>query len=232
MIHILHGDNLSKSRDFILELAGRLGDCIKFEFRVTETPPEKIKDCGLSVDMFDRPKLVVIDISGAGRMNLVLYKEVVKKISSNANVVILSGSELTKSNEFMKNSLEIGAKVILNKIPTTSNIFTFVDAVMAKNRNLSYSELKKLLLSGEDDIHLLTMLIYGLRNLAYAKFTSEAFSKISPFAKTKVQNAASRYSEEGIKEIYKCFYDLDLKAKTGGYPDGVLVPLAMEKMLT
>jgi len=232
MIYILHGDNLSKSRDFILELAGALGDCIKFEFKITETPPEKIRDYGLNIDMFNRPKLVVIDISGAGRMNLTSYREVIRKISSNANVVILSESELTKGNEFIKSSLEIGAKVILNKIPATSNIFAFVDAVVAKNRSLSYLELKKLLLLGKNEIHLLTMLIYGLRNLAYVKFSSEAFLKVSPFVKTKAQNAALRYSEEDIKEIYKYFYDLDLKAKTGGYPDGVLVPLAIEKMLT
>ena len=232
MIYILHGDNLPKSRDFILDLERSLGDCAKFEFRALDTLSEKIEEVGLSVDMFGRPKLIVIDISGAGRMNLTGYKDVAKRISDYANVVILSGSELTKGNEFIKSSQEIGAKIIINKTPATSNIFAFVDAVVAKNRSLSYLELKNLLLSGEDDIYLLTMLTYGLRNLSYAKFKSEAFSKIPPFAKNKVQSATSKYSEVGIKEIYKYFYDLDLKAKTGGYPDGILVPLAIEKMLT
>src|SRR3990167_2137592 len=218
MIYILHGDNLPKSRDFILDLERSLGDCAKFEFRALDTLSEKIEEVGLSVDMFGRPKLIVIDISGAGRMNLTGYKDVAKRISDYANVVILSGSELTKGNEFIKSSQEIGAKVIINKTPATSNIFAFVDAVVAKNRSLSYLELKNLLLSGEDDIYLLTMLTYGLRNLSYAK--------------NKVQSATSKYSEVGIKEIYKYFYDLDLKAKTGGYPDGILVPLAIEKMLT
>ena len=232
MIYILHGDNLAKSRDFVLNLERSLGDCVKFEFRISEVAPEKIEEAGLGVDMFDRPKLIVIDISGVGRTNLTDYKEAVKKIAYNAIVVVLSGSELTKGNEFLRSSQEINARVVLNKIPTTSNIFAFIDAVAAKNRNSSYLELKKLLISGEDDIYLLTMLEYGLRNLAYASFASKAFSRIPPFAKMKVQNAASRYSRQDIKEIYKYFYDLDLKAKTGGYPDGVLVPLAIEKMLT
>jgi hypothetical protein len=75
------------------------------------------------------------------------------------------------------------------------------------------------------------MLLYGLRNIAGAKFNSPAFQNASPFVTQKAKAQSAKLSEKDVRDLYSAFYKLDKNVKTGKVLPDVLIPLAIEKVL-
>ena len=234
MIYVLHGSNLSAARSFIVGLHEKAESIsTKKELQVEDTSPEELSNLTSSIDMFGGSPLIILDITSRGRKDMNPYVEVLEKVPyDKALVIVLSGKKLRKSNVFIKNAKKLDARVKEFEEKDDSDIFNFVDRVFEGKRKASYKELQKLILMDKSEFYIFTMLVYGLRNLAYAKFNSPAYEKLHPYVKSKVQRQSQKFSEKAITDLYLYFYDLDLKVKTGRINSGILVPMAIEKVLT
>jgi len=232
MIYIIHGGNLSSSRNFILGLQKKSGVESRFEAPISEISPSRLLEVCSSFDMFGNAPFVVLDISKVGRMDMSEYVEVMKKIPCEAVLIVLSSEELSPSNAFVKNSAKLEARVMVFKEISKANVFKFVDFVYSGNRKASYSELCRLMLAGADVFYVFSMLLYGLRNLSYLKFESPSLSRVPLFVKGRLKVQAEKFSEDDIKEIYRSFYQLDKDVKNGQVQQEMLVPLAIEKVFS
>ncbi len=141
-----------------------------------------------------------------------------------------TGSDLWKlSNEIDKLSL-FNKKIIVKDVELlvksneAGNIFDFVDSLMQKNTKKSYLELKKLLDSGENELYIFTMIVYGIRNLAitkdlvtknYSQVEIQKQSGIHPFALRKIINFANNFTVYDIKRIYSQLAEYDFCIKSG-----------------
>lgn len=103
------------------------------------------------------------------------------------------------------------------------NIFKFVDALGAKNRKESLRLLHDQIELGSNEIYLLTMIIYQLRNLISVKSLStlgcnqNQISKqagIHPYVVSKTLNQASRFDLSRLKAMYKDLLEADISFKT------------------
>jgi len=107
---------------------------------------------------------------------------------------------------------------------TENNIFDFVDALGNKNRAKAYDFLYKEIKSGRDPYYLLTMMIYGFRNLLAVKdLVSRNMSaneiakkaKIHPFVARKTSQSSGAFKIEELKDIYGRLLDMDTHSKEG-----------------
>ena len=228
MIYILHGEDIVSSRQFIstLQKQNKIGS--KTEVEIGEITPEQIREHILGVDMFGAAKMVVLDVSKAGRMNVDGYIEVLAEVPDDVVFVILTSKSLSKSNAFIKNSSKLSAKTMVFKGVKKSNIFKFTDLVFEGRKAAAYKELRKLVLAGEDPIGIFAMLTYALRNIAYAKFNSPMVNKISPFVKSKAYKQSRFFTEAQIAGLYKKFYEMDRDVKSGAMDKEILAPLCIE----
>lgn len=230
MIYIVHGENLSASRTTILNLQKKLGAESKIEVLLSETNPQNLLEICSSFDIFSKPPFIVLDISLAGRTDLDKYIAVIKKIPTETTLTILTSKALPKTNAFIKTAANLKATVLQSRSFQNSNIFRFADLVFSGNRNATYRELNKLIQDAEDPFYIFSMLLYNLRNIAYAKFNSPSFNKIAPFAKEKSKVTAEKFAQEALIKLYKNFYAMDRDVKSGTILGELLIPLAVERV--
>ena len=231
MIYILHGENLSAIRTFILKLQADNNISSKREFLVEDTTPGQLADAVAAVDMFGGGSMITLDVTKAGRAKMDGFVEVLAVVPGETVVAIFSAKELTKSNAFIKAAQKFLAKVAVFKPTSPANVFRFVDSVFYGSRNASYKDLRALLVLEAEPIYIFSMLTYGLRNILYAKFNSPALNKISPFAKSKAKSQAQKFTEEQAVSLYEKFYEMDRDVKIGIQSPETLLPLAIEGVL-
>ncbi|EKD95151.1 MAG: hypothetical protein ACD_25C00050G0002 [uncultured bacterium] len=231
MIYIVHGENLSKSRALILNQQKKLMVRYKQEFSIEDTTPSDLTSKIRSTDIFGEPQFFVVNISGAGRTNLEEYISVINQTPAYTTLVILSEKKLTASNIFIKNAAAMKAQVLENETTVQGTSFDFVDAVMRKDRINSYKLMHRELNRDKDPFELFALLMYGLRSMAQVKFESPSSSGMNPYVRSKQKTLVGKYTEEGVKNMFKAFYELDLKTKTGEINPEVMLTLAVEKVL-
>ncbi len=105
-----------------------------------------------------------------------------------------------------------------------SSIFNLIDAIGAKNTQRSLNELNKLLINGENEIYILTMIVYGFRNIILVKSALKAEKsnykiaskiKMHPFVVSKTMAIADKFSFKDLQAIYDKLLSADLSLKTG-----------------
>ena len=104
------------------------------------------------------------------------------------------------------------------------NIFDFVDAIAGKNKARAYEILFKEIKNGQDPYYLLTMIVYGFRNLLVVKDLSDRGiflnditkkARLHPFVAKKAYQSAGKFSLAELKNIYEHLLDLDINSKEG-----------------
>ncbi len=117
-----------------------------------------------------------------------------------------------------------------------SNIFNLIDAIASKNLPKAYQELYRLLNSGENEIYILTMIVYQFRNLLIVKDLIERSPNIDrwqiakkagmhPFVAEKTLYQVKNFTLEKLKSIYRNLLDFDYKIKTGKIEQRVALEL-------
>ena len=103
-------------------------------------------------------------------------------------------------------------------------IFTVLDALGERNRKSALASLEHLLSEGESEIYILTMIVYGFRNLLRVKsleatrvspFLMGKKLKLHPYVFRKTMAQARRFSLEELKKIYQKLARIDLEIKVG-----------------
>jgi len=107
---------------------------------------------------------------------------------------------------------------------TDLNIFDFVDAIAGKNKSRAYEILFKEIRNSRDPYYLLTMIVYGFRNLLAVKDLSDREmsldsitkkARLHPFVARKTYQSAGKFSLAELKNIYGHLLDLDTRSKGG-----------------
>lgn len=104
------------------------------------------------------------------------------------------------------------------------NVFNFIEAIATANKKQSVKLLQQFLNNGENEIYLLSMIIYQFRTLIKIKdlldrgrisaaIASEA--KISPYVIQKSLPILRHYSLQDLINYYQTLYEFDVKIKTG-----------------
>jgi len=107
-----------------------------------------------------------------------------------------------------------------------SNVFDLIDSIANKNIQKSHNELQKLLKTGENELYILSMIVYQFRNLLIVKdiidksknsnsFQVAKEAGINPYVLSKTILQAKNFSLEDLKYIYNQLMESDLKIKTG-----------------
>lgn len=154
-----------------------------------------------------------------------------KKIPAETVLIVLCDRELGRTNAFYKNAEALQARVVLNTETQDSNVFKFVDALFMKNKLAAYDELEKLTQEGANTFYILSMILYGLRTITHAKYTTTEFSKKSSFVKNKSIVQMQNFSTQDIKDLYKFMYETDKKLKTGLINQEIALVYTIEKIL-
>jgi DNA polymerase III delta subunit len=157
---------------------------------------------------------------------------VLKKIPKKTTVILLSKSKLAKSNKFIKSAKELKAKVALNQKPSMSNIFSFLDQLFTQNRRGTYKELEKLTEEETEPFFILSMVLYGIRNLTHAKYLTEDFLKKSDYVKSKVLKQTENFSKEDLHGMFEMAYEADKNIKTGKLQKDLALTQTIEKILS
>jgi len=231
MIYLVHGDDYAKSRKLILNQQKKLSMGLKVERDVADFSPRELYETACSFDIFGNPPFIVLNIPNTKVAESEEYIKIIKKIPNETLLIVLCQRELGRTNAFYKNASTLKAKVVLNNKAQTSNIFKFVDSVFFQNKNASYEELEKLTEEGNDPFYILSMLLYGLRNITHAKFTTVEFAKKSSFVREKALIQTKNFTHQNIKDLFAFMYDMDKKLKTGLINQEIALVYTIEKIL-
>jgi DNA polymerase III delta subunit len=236
VIFLFHGTDLSTTRELVLKVFEGIQDrtdqeVFKREITYKDVAPEELVELCNSNDIFSAAPMIVFNIAGMNAASLKKYYEKFNKIQKDANLVMISDKELPKSNVLIKDPDGHKIKTRINNRKIQKNVFSFVDAVYNRNRNLAYAELEKTIDDEDDPRSLIPTLTYGLRNIAYAKFEAPQLQKLKPFVRSKAERQAKNFSKDRVIELYQYIYRMDRDSKIGKVPVDIMLPLIIEKVL-
>jgi len=231
MIYIVHGDDYPKSRRLIINQQKKLAMGLKTERDISETTPKELYETACSFDIFGNAPFIVLNIPATKVANVQDYIEIMKKIPEKTVLIVLCDRELGRTNAFYKSAPDLKAKVVLNSEDQDSNVFKFVDNVFMKNKAGAYKELEKLYQEDSNEFYILSMLLYGLRNITHAKYTTDSFVKKSSFIKNKAIAQADNFSTDQIRDMYTYMYEVDKKLKTGLIDQEVALVRTIEQVV-
>ncbi len=115
---------------------------------------------------------------------------------------------------------------LLVKSQVESDIFKLVDAVGQKNLKSALKECQNLLNAGENELYILSMIVYQYRNLLIIKDMTERDRNLNswslakkaglhPYVVQKTVAQVKSFSMENLKNAYRTLLDFDLRIKTG-----------------
>lgn len=131
---------------------------------------------------------------------------------------------------------------LLVRPQTESNIFDLVDAVGEKNLKRALNECQKLLENGQNELYILSMIVYQYRNLLILKDLFEhsadrsqwALAKkagLHPFVVGKALMQLKNFSLSDLKNSYNLLGDFDCAIKTGKMENRVALTLLITKLV-
>lgn len=105
-----------------------------------------------------------------------------------------------------------------------AQIFDLVDALGAKDYKQALSVLNKLLKSGKKEPYILSMIVFGFRNLVLVKKVSKVTSdqreiakklSLHPYVVQKTLAAGKNFRKKELRDIYQELLETDIAIKTG-----------------
>ncbi len=123
----------------------------------------------------------------------------------------------------------------LVEVSEEQNIFAFLDSVMAGDLRASLGGLERLQTTGQNEMYILTMLLWQLRQVLLAKLSGTTNSNelakkasLSPYAAGKAIVLARKVDEETLKDMYTACVDCEYGIKTGkGTPEELIEGLVI-----
>ena len=166
-----------------------------------------------------------------------------------AKLIEYIGSDLWRmSNEITKLTaygLQLTAQNVelLVESQVQSNVFDLMDAVAGKNTARALKEMNQLILTGANELYILTMIVSSFRNLLIVKDLKERNPSINqwqlakigglhPFVAGKNLQLVNHYSIDELKYAYKTLLDFDSRTKVGKIEPKAAIELLILKLTT
>ena len=218
MITIIHGDNITESRNLFLELKQKQKDAISFDYRsVTLTQlVQNIEGSGLFTDS----KTVFIEefltkLKKTDKASKEILDFIVKSSKDN-NIILWESKEILKKDLYsLKN-----ADIKIFKLP--KNIFLFLDNIRPNNSRNMLKLFHNALEGGIKEEIILFMLQRQIRLLLSLLDSGEKsideVERLAPWQIGKLQSQSRLFTVSDLKRIYKRLYEIELGQKTGSLP--------------
>ncbi len=129
---------------------------------------------------------------------------------------------------------------LLVKAKLNTNIFNLIDALGFKDAKKATNLLEELFESGENEVYIMTMVIYQFRNILIVKDLLERGEnrdkigkkvRMHPFVLQKTLTQAKNFTIERLKEIYQKLADTDLAIKTGQMEPKIALDLLLVELV-
>lgn len=114
---------------------------------------------------------------------------------------------------------------LLVKPQTSSDIFGLIDAVASCNKKRALAELYRAIENGENELYILSMIVYQYRNMliikdlmhrgANSQYDLASKAKLHPFVVGKTMNVVRSMKLLDLKNAYSTLLDFDVAVKTG-----------------
>ena len=156
------------------------------------------------------------------------------------------GSDLWRlSNEIQKlvsynQKISIDTVQLLVRPQTSSDIFALVDALANRNKKRSFSEYYRLIENSENELYVLSMIVYQYRNMLVVRdfvergvnsqYELAKVSKLHPFVAGKTMNLVRNYTLIELKKIYEELLNFDIAVKTGKMESKVAMDVLVAKL--
>lgn len=215
MITILHGDDITASRNYLFELKKDCSNIQSFDGeKITITDLTESLE-SKSLFQTEDNKLTVIENIFAKKGNTQEGKIILEYIKKNSSkdITIWEAKELTKKTlSFLPN-----ANVKLFKIPVL--IFTFLDSFRPTNGKVLINLFHKILKDKDEEfvLYMLTRHLRMLLALSQKSRTEEIdeLQRLSPWQKSKLESQVRLFTIEKLIKLYFNLYNIDLNLKTG-----------------
>lgn len=128
---------------------------------------------------------------------------------------------------------------LLVRAKLDTNIFNFIDALGRKDKKEALRLLHEQIDSGQNEIYLLTMIAYQIRNLIIVKdlvnqgkkaYQISHLAKIHPYVVSKTLSQAKKFNLPELKKIYKNLLEADIAFKTSKGNTLLLLDLLVTKL--
>lgn len=124
---------------------------------------------------------------------------------------------------------------LLVRAQTQSDIFTLIDALASQNKKKAFLELHRLTENGENELYILSMIVYQYRNMLVVRdfvergvtssYDLASRAKLHPFVAGKTLNLVRNYKLDELKDIYSLLLEQDIAIKTGKIQPGPALDL-------
>ncbi len=212
MITIIHGDDLSTSRNHYLSERQKTKNPVIFEGgKLSLSELLQSLEGG---SLFNEEKNIFIENFFSSKKANPEFKKIIEIIQNNksANIVFWENTELSKTDlNSVKNPV-----VRLFKVP--QNLFNFLDGIKPSDK--TSIKLFHLLLQEMEPEFIFYMVIRQFRLLlAVSDINSnekiDEVKRLAPWQITKLKRQVSLFGEQKLREIYNKLYLIDMEQKTG-----------------
>lgn len=216
MITIIHGDDISKSREFFLELKQKHKDSI-----LLDGSKLSITDLVQNIEgstLFGSTKTIFVeDFLTKNKKTSKESKEILNfmmKNSESSDFIFWESKEIAKRElSLFKNST-----IKLFKLP--KNIFLFLDNLKPNNSKNLLNLFHEALDSGIKEELILFMLQRQIRMLLNIAEPAngeniEEFTRLAPWQMEKLQRQAKLFDITTLKKIYRKLFNIEIGEKTG-----------------
>jgi DNA polymerase III delta subunit len=245
MLYLLHGENISASRQALVDLKKNYSadsvsvfDAKKFDadefVRACETP-SLLSDRRLLVVENKLPPATISRLfapSDSSSANLIQFNNLT--IYPSIDLVFWLSEELKPSNKLFKLVKEAGGQIRRFRPTIPKHVFGFLDALGYKNKQKALLELHRLLDQGESPIYLLTMIVWQVRNLLSVKLAANGGPKpkMAPFVWRKTQGQVKNFREEEIVKAFRSLLDAEIQLKTSSIDPMLVLDRVVDKLAT
>jgi len=211
MLILLHGENVSASRQALLDLKKNCSPDSVSIFDATKlNVDEFIRACETPSLLSDR-RLIIVE--GKPRELSTLNSQL-STLSPATDLVFWIGEELKPSHKLFKLVRDLGGQIRHFRPTIPKHVFGFLDALGYRNRKKAFLELHRLLDQGESPLYLLTMMAWQVRNLLRVQSSKFKVQNFHPYVLRKLQSQVKNFGEEELVGIFKALLDAEVKLKT------------------
>lgn len=212
---ILFESNKVKKNSRLYKIVKKVGKVEEFNplfgYQLNKWIEDEVKNRGGKINQKAISKLAAFVGSNLSQLDSEIDKLITYKI----------GEEITEE--------DIGLQV---RARLDDNIFNFVDALGRKDKAMALRLLHEQIEQGQDEIYLLSMLSYQLRNLITIKNLSNfginqneiaKRAKIHPYVVKKTLGQVRNFDLDKLKIMYRDLLEADISFKTGRAADKMLL---------
>lgn len=216
MITIIHGDDISLSRNYFCEFKKKYKDLVSFDASSITIADlvQNIQGSGL----FGETKAIFIEefltkLKKTNRESKDIFDLIIKNTKSSTFI-------LWESKEILKRDLSLFKDATIKIFKLPKNIFLFLDSLRPNNYKNLLSLFHQTLESGIKEELILFMIQRQIRILlALSDFgdneSIDELVRLAPWQKAKLEKLVQLFDILDLKKIYKSLYEIEIAQKTG-----------------